>query len=54
MLNVLKKHNTLFNFYPLKTHFFYSKNNFNYISKAKHEYQYNLYRKEKKSNKIIN
>ena len=53
MLNVLKKHNTLFNFYPLKTHFFYSKNNFNYISKAKQEYQYNLYRKEKKSNKII-
>ena len=53
MLNVLNKHNTLFNFYPSNKHLFFPKNDFNYISKAKQEYNLcakNNYKNERKNN----
>ena len=53
MLNVLNKHNTLFNFYHSSKHLISPKNDFNYISKTKKEYNlYNtlLYNRDKKNN----
>ena len=53
MLNVLNKHNTLFNFYHSTKHLISPKNDFNYIFRGKKEYNlYNtiLYNKDKKNN----
>ena len=38
MINVLNKHNTLTNFYHPKKYLIFPKNDYNYISKAKQEY----------------
>ena len=50
MLNVLNKHNTLTNFYHPNNHIIFPKNDYNYISKAKQEYNiliHNIERKRK-------
>ena len=55
MLNVLNKHNTLTNFYHPKKHLIFPKNDYNYISKAKQEYN-NLINsiQRKRRNNFIN
>ena len=53
MLNVLNRHNTLYNFYHSTKHLISPKNDFNYISKPNKEYNlYNtiLYNRDKKNN----
>ena len=53
MLNVLNRHNTLYNFYHSTKHLISPKNDFNYISKPNKEYNlYNtiLYNHDKKNN----
>ena len=53
MLNVLNRHNTLYNFYHSTKHLISPKNDFNYISKPNKEYNlYNtiLYKQDKKNN----
>jgi len=53
MLNVLSRHNTLFNFYPSHKHLVSPKNDFNYISRAKQEcnlYNTILYNRNQKNN----
>ena len=53
MLNVLSRHNTLFNFYPSHKHLVSPKNDFNYISRAKQEcnlYNTILYNRDQKNN----
>ena len=53
MLNVLSRHNTLFNFYPSHKHLLSPKNDFNYISRAKQEcnlYNTILYNRDQKNN----
>ena len=53
MLNVLNRHNTLYNFYHSTKHLIPPKNDFNYISKPNKEYNlYNtiLYNRDKKNN----
>ena len=53
MLNVLNRHNTLYNFYHSTKHLISPKNIFNYISKPNKEYNlYNtiLYNRDKKNN----
>ena len=55
MINVLNKHNTLTNFFHSKNHIIFPKNDYNYISKAKQEYNNlinNIDRRRKNSNKI--
>ena len=55
MINVLNKQNTLTNLYHPNKHLIFPKNDYNYISKAKQEYNTlinNIERKRKNSNKI--
>ena len=56
MINVLNKHNTLFNFYPSNKRFFFHKNDFNYISKEKQEYYLgnNIFSKKERKNSFKN
>ena len=56
MINVLNKHNTLFNFYPSNKRLFFPKNDFNYISKAKQEYYLsnNIFNKKERKNSFKN
>ena len=56
MINVLTKHHTLSNFYHSKNHLVFPKNEYNYISKAKQEYNIlidNIERKRKNNNNKI-
>ena len=56
MINVLNKHNTLFNFYPSNKRLFFPKNDFNYISKAKQEYyiRNNIFNNKERNNNFKN
>ena len=56
MINVLNMHHTLTNFYHSKNHLIFPKNEYNYISKAKQEYNnllYDIERKRKNNNNKI-
>ena len=56
MINVLNRHHTLTNFYHSKNHLVFPKNEYNYISKAKQEYNnllYDIERKRKNNNNKI-